>query len=493
MVEEDSLRKTVGPRSSLKMKSAPVINRAAALPPAHEGHSRPVPGRPAAVIADPSLQDHLFVSYAWENCALADWLVRQLTAHGYRVWCDRFKMLGGESFPKIIDNAIKTRTFRLIALLSRHSLQKPNPLKERTLALSLARERGVDFMIPLNVDGLKPSDLPWDYSDLTYVPFTNWAAGLDQLLKALGKLGAPRPLTEAEGRRVAAETFLPQHVIVVRTETLYSNCFAFERVPERLYVIEWKEGCRPSDLDALPSVWPHYAANQHTIAFSPPHPSVPSDNYVVIAQPLWRDAADVEGVRSRDIVSNLLWQAFARTLVRRGLAQDPESGLFYFPRGLFTKNKIKYCGRSGRKTWVSVLGEKTLRGKVYRYYLAPDFQFRQDLGENFVAQLKIRVVLKGANGKRLDHGATVARRKHLASSWFNHHWLSRVLAISSFLAKGHQKIILLDKSDPVVLSALPISGEVGLAIDEASLKGLRQQLAAQTPGWEEENEGREET
>jgi hypothetical protein len=45
----------------------------------------------------------------------------------------------------------------------------------------------------------------------------------------------------------------------------------------------------------------------------------------------------------------------------------------------------------------------------------------------------------------------------------------------------------------VVLPALPISGEVGLAIDEASLKGLRQQLAAQTPGWEEENEDREET
>jgi hypothetical protein len=29
--------------------------------------------------------------------------------------------------------AIKTETFRLIPLLSRHSLQKPNPRKERTL------------------------------------------------------------------------------------------------------------------------------------------------------------------------------------------------------------------------------------------------------------------------------------------------------------------------------------------------------------------------
>lgn len=63
-------------------------------------------------------RDHLFISYAWEDGALAEWLARKLTAAGYRVWIDRFKMLGGERWPKDIDRAIKTRTFRMIALLS---------------------------------------------------------------------------------------------------------------------------------------------------------------------------------------------------------------------------------------------------------------------------------------------------------------------------------------------------------------------------------------
>jgi hypothetical protein len=64
----------------------------------------PVSGlRPEAF--DPALQDHLFISFAWKNYAFADWLVRQLRFHGYRVWCDRFQMLGGEPFPKIIDQA----------------------------------------------------------------------------------------------------------------------------------------------------------------------------------------------------------------------------------------------------------------------------------------------------------------------------------------------------------------------------------------------------
>jgi hypothetical protein len=442
---------------------------------------------------DPSQQDHLFISYAWENCALADWLVRQLTAHGYRVWCDRFQMLGGEPFPKVIDEAIKTRTFRLVAILSRDSLQKPSPRKERTLSLNLGREWGVDFMIPLNADGLKPSELPWDYSDLTYIAFEDWAAGLDQLLRALAKAGAPRPLTEDQGRRFAVETFLPQHVIEHRREVLYTNCFAFERIPERLRLISWQAGKRRPDLDGLSTVWPYYAlADGRVVAFSPPPPEIPSDSYAIGCDVSWRELDVYEGARLRDIVSNLLWQSIAGTLVRRGLKRDPEKGLFYFPRGVVLKNKIRYIGRRGRKTWVSVLGEKRFRDKPYRYYLAPDFQIRQDLGQDFVAQMKVRVFLTDARGKRFDPSTTVARRKHLASTWFNHHWLNRVLAIASYLAKGRSRIVLLDKEDPVVLFAAPISGEVNCAINEASLKLLRQEIAATSTGWEDDEDESEE-
>jgi hypothetical protein len=73
------------------------------------------------------VRDHLFISYAWEDGALAEWLTLKLTAAGYRVWCDRFKMLGGERWPEDIDDAIKTQTFRMLHLLSKHSLHKENP------------------------------------------------------------------------------------------------------------------------------------------------------------------------------------------------------------------------------------------------------------------------------------------------------------------------------------------------------------------------------
>jgi hypothetical protein len=438
-------------------------------------------------------QDHLFISYAWENCALADWLVRQLTAHGYRVWCDRFQMLGGEPFPKIIDEAIKTRTFRLVALLSRHSLQKPSPRKERTLALSLGREWGIDFMIPLNVDRLKPSQLPWDYSDLTYIAFEDWAAGLDQLLRALVKAGAPRPITEDDGRRIAAETFLPQHIVERKKEILFTNCFAFERIPERLYAIEWSKDKNRPDPDRFSIVWPFYRlSDDRAISFSLPPAEMPQDCYRQSDVFHWRERKTYGGAHSSDIVSNLLWQSIAYTLLHRGLKREVASGLIYFPRGLMRKNKIRYLGRAGTKTWIAVVGEKNFRGRPYRYNLAPDFQIRQDLGHDFVAQMKIRVRLSDTKGKTLDHASAIARRKHLTGSWFNRHWLNRVLAVASFLSRGSSRIMLLDQCDPVVLCASPLAGEVCFSINEANLKSLRQELAASPTGWDEDEDAQEE-
>ena len=67
-------------------------------------------------------RDHLFISYAIEQAALAEWLTLKLTAEGYAAWCDRVKLLDGESYPKAIDKAIKERSFRLIGILSPESL-----------------------------------------------------------------------------------------------------------------------------------------------------------------------------------------------------------------------------------------------------------------------------------------------------------------------------------------------------------------------------------
>jgi TIR domain len=95
---------------------------------------------------DGNSSTHLFISYADEDVALAKWLARKLASFGYAVWFDQLKMLGGEPWPQTIDDAIKNRTFRMLALMSANSISKPNPTKERTLALRIARQRNIpDF------------------------------------------------------------------------------------------------------------------------------------------------------------------------------------------------------------------------------------------------------------------------------------------------------------------------------------------------------------
>jgi len=55
------------------------------------------------------------------------------------------------------------------------------------------RERNEELLIPINVDGLKPTEIDWMQNDITYIPFNqNWSDGLNQLLKKLNSIDAPK-------------------------------------------------------------------------------------------------------------------------------------------------------------------------------------------------------------------------------------------------------------------------------------------------------------
>src|SRR5580692_9343689 len=88
-----------------------------------------------------SIRNLLFISYAYENQVFAKWLARKLAFYGYGVWIDQIQLLGGESWVKDVDIAIKDRSFRVLGLLSKASIAKDNPRKERTLALQLGQQR----------------------------------------------------------------------------------------------------------------------------------------------------------------------------------------------------------------------------------------------------------------------------------------------------------------------------------------------------------------
>jgi TIR domain-containing protein len=430
-----------------------------------------------------TVRDHLFISYAWEDGALAEWLALKLTAAGYRIWCDRFKMLGGERWPEDIDRAIKTETFRMIHLLSVHSLHKENPSKERQLALTLSKERTEEFLIPLNVDGSRAADLPWQVSDINYIPFQDWGTGLQQLLKKLESCTAPRPLLDS-GRQIAVETFLPLEAVLECPEVLQSNCLPFQHVPTIIDRFILSRPLTQSEEQDLSDRWAFYRVDdQKLLAFAPPSISLPSNLTMKRdGGGSWPDLEQIDSITSRNVVVSLLKKSLTVKCIERGLKIRREDGLLYFPDGLLEKNRIKYLGYRNRRTRVDVIGERKSGGGKIRYHLAIAFWIRRDVLEGFAAMIKIRLHLVDTMGKPLEARLALKKRKQIAKSWWNHQWLSRQMALRAFLANGGESIVIGDVPErQVILSAFPIQSEVPISINEQFLRPLSIELRKLLP------------
>jgi hypothetical protein len=420
----------------------------------------------------PVTADHIFISYAWEDRVVADWLTLRLTAAGYRVWCDRFKMLGGERFPEHIDDAIKFRTFRMLGLLSRHSLHKPNPVNERTLALALARERNVDFYIPLDLEGIKATDLPWMVSSITFIPFTDWFDGLSRTLKKLRSIDAPTPLADS-GTQAVIEALAPHSVLRTAPERLFSNCFRFSRLPEALRLFAPKSFAGPVP-DSISAVWPNHTLDDGQVAAFASPPEVQGFEFRELDPVLWQTTPAINTTPTRHIVSNLLRQSLRLKLIQRGLREDKNSGLIYFPRAPGgDETKLVFVSPAGKTEDLQATGGRRFGEDVYRYHLAPTFRIRSDMGADFWAQLTVRVFITDKHGTPLPAASAFVRRKHLTTNWYNHQWLTRQLAVIRYLSGEGSIIRVGSDTSTVELDAEPYSGLLPVGIDDQALAPLR--------------------
>ena len=416
------------------------------------------------------MQEHLFISYATEDVALAEWLTLKLTSFGYRAWCDRFELLGGERFPRDIDKAIKEKTFRLLAILSKASLEKENPTKERTLALNISKERKIDFLIPLKAEPLSATDLNWTVSDITYIPFhESWASGLAQLLKKLEKIDAPRNL--ANGGQVAAGAFVDVDLIEQKTEKLHSNLIEVKGIPEIVQRFQLRRAPSPLEADQMFSEWPVYRVDETTyLAFQRP-PVFLADklNIQSVGGAMWRDLPTIDGFKSGDVVSSLLRRSIESRCLRRGLVADQEQKLLYFPNGLVKGNKLSFMGYDGKRSYVLAVGQRTKSGSKYRYHLAPQFLVRRSLAHEYSIVLRVRLRITDLEDRALPRFSALARRKHLCAQWWNSEWLKRQLAILAHLADGGDAISIGQGNEEVRIAASFTNYSADYGINEAAL------------------------
>lgn len=409
-------------------------------------------------------RDHIFISYATEQSALCDWLARRLAAEGYAIWCDRQKLLGGENWPNDIDAAIDERTFRMLALLSRDSVKKPHPQGEWLKGIAIGKKLGIDdFVIPLNTDGLRSDEIPWNLQSINYIPFTpSWAEGLASLLKKLSSIDAPRALKN--GPKIAVESIVASSAVRDEPEILLSNCFEITQIPRLIRKYKLTSGKLSIDeRRALQRKWACYDVSPtRVLAFDDP-PSTVTACYKFrrFDQVPWRDTASVNGIDTRKLVVSLIHKCLHRLLEAKGLAYCDDRRQWYLPCGLLKDDRVIFTFPGGKKSWFKGVGERTYsatKGKeVYRYHLSPSFTVLRDQADPFMLLLKNRVYLTDTNGSPLDKIKILSRRKHLCKGWFNYEWSARTLGIAQLLADKNMHICFGPEGEQqLVINALPI-------------------------------------
>lgn len=429
----------------------------------------------------------MFISYAVEDAALALWLARKLAARGHPVWFDQMKLLGGEPWPQTIDDAIKNRTFRMLALISEHSLRKQKPTGERTLAQRIAEQRKIsDFLIPLKVDG---SELDWLTTTVSYISFTHgWADGWRALLKKLDSISTPRSLANAAP--LAASSFPRGEDLVNDTgEQLFTNIIRVKSFPNILRVFRVAASVESDDWKELDSTWAFYEiAKDALVALIPPPPEFADRIKPTPEKLLWAECELFRNVRARDIAASLIMKALARRLTKGGCLEHPNPKLketFFLPETFVQGGKLSFTGFRGKKTWLLIRGKVTFRRaagvrEINFHHFAFRLRLARGLDKAFHVQLTPTLVFFDEKGNPILDKSVGSRRRRMTKMWYNNKWLTRLMAAEQ------------------LLTGLPLAGEDDLALEPGlvsltSPRGLNETILEPAEEKEESSEATHDT
>jgi len=360
--------------------------------------------------------------------------------------------------------------------MSEYSAEKPNPTKERTLALGIARERQEDFIIPLNL-GLKPTELPWMMSDLSYVDFsTNWAEGLAMLRKALRKAETPCPLDN--GADMVSQSIIPQEIFESQSESVYSNFLLITRIPQAVSVIQFDHGLTSAAWRSLQTEWASHRVDDHVfLSFHKP-PS--GKSYRVVDAHSWQSKDEILGIDSKNLVSELIRKNLHVVCCTKGLVWSIDHRWLHFPYSSKETKRVSFVDCHGKGNNIQVVGERKFfnpgQSMRYRYHLAPTFKVMRDMfGEEFLVKLGVRIRITDTSGRALPKNSALARMKHVSKDWWNHEWLNRYLAICSFLSDGEEEIVIGEQeSYQLAFCSKPLSYSSQVSLDEESIDRRRE-------------------
>ena len=385
-------------------------------------------------------RDTIFIGHANpEDNEFTRWLGLQLASHGYKVWSDILKLLGGEDFWKDIETVLRTVAAKHLYVLTRTSNTKQGCLDELAISRGVrAKENLKDFIIPLHLDTISYNEINIELARLNEIDFSkSWATGLDQLLKKLEEERVPHTTNTpavvnafwreyhsgTTGQRDEPEAHLTNHFT---TDT-----------PDSVHVHTLRKGVK-AKTEHLP--WPGVLHEHAIISFT----TANELNLDPIRTRTF-SFADYENGRTGDFevhprqtsrhLTDLLRRTWEKHLPSKGLRTHKlanQTIAAYHESDRNGGKTIPYRDTSGKETRRSIVGYKTMQNGQRRYY---HVGISAHATLNPIGYRILTHVLFSDDGKTIweNNKALHRARRSQCWDWWNDDWRDKLLASMQYL------------------------------------------------------------
>lgn len=426
----------------------------------------------------------VFISHANpEDNEFTLWLALRLAREGYPVWCDLTKLLGGETFWRDIESALRDRTIKFLFVLSRNSNSKEGVLNELDLALGLERRQKLpDFVIPLRLDSLPHNDIQIQIRRKNAIDFSaSWASGFSQLLRKLTEDSVPRD-ARFDANAVNSwwqEARQGDELLKNESDSHVSNWFPLTQMPQAIYVHTLR-----SNIERRRTAWdlahPAHLIGDYMVSFAPKsdfQDLVAGTNEVAFSYAIDSNDPDLPltAREYRNCAVRLLRLAWDRAIDEREMPTHPlarRRKACFFTDSMYSGSRLSYALPDGLTGSRALVGFKTVwnvgaRQKAKRYW---HFAISADARLN-----PIPVILLNSHIVFSDDGKTVwdspkrlhSARRSQGGGWWNDDWRDRLLAAVNWIAGPNDCIELpVSSKHRILVSPIPVSFDASVSYSD---------------------------
>jgi len=357
-------------------------------------------------------------------------------------------------------------------VLSPESISDPDLSARRTLATVTDEE----MLLPVIAMPIDRSNLESKTQQIEAVSFAeSWGQGLSSLFEVLVASGCPRTTSAPT---ITTRSFVQEDLITAGSEVLVSNRFEIPEVPSVIRRFVSEKPINDEAGKAMNQVWAFRKVDtKRFLSFWSPPESQKTENGIKEAGgSAWESVRDIDGIATRNLVSELIKKSLHVKCVDKGLIYCQERNLLYFPEGLVPSNRLYFTKQDGTRTFVGAMGKRTYWrpgvSELYKHQLAPVFSVGVHAACDYTVLVRIRVRLTDEHDNVLSKQKGLSRRKHLCRNWWNDDWLHRVMAVMQFLSTDDESIVLEEGDNRLVVATNPDQWEVGVCLNEAAVKDV---------------------